>query len=82
MARFNNLDTEYVAGAQPVRKKGWRREMDCPACGSAGDVECYSCDGTGLAEEGDEASQMCLLCAGSGKLRCADCQGVGVIKVG
>lgn len=82
MARFNNIDTEYKAGAQPIRTNtGLRREMDCVACGAAGDIECYSCDGTGIEETSLDESAMCLLCSGSGQLRCADCQGTGIVKV-
>lgn len=82
MARFNNLDTEYKAGAQPIRTmSGMRREMECSMCDALGDVECYSCDGSGLEESSPEDPIICLLCSGSGQLRCADCQGMGVIKV-
>lgn len=86
MARFDNLDTEYRAGAAPVRKlKGFVREVECATCDAKGDIECYACDGTGTdIEAADEGygPQMCLLCSGSGMMRCPDCQGTGIIKMG
>lgn len=85
MARFDNLDTEYKAGAQPKRSmRGRLRETECAECNSTGDVECYGCDGSGSFVDPMGAiveGQLCMLCSGSGSLRCADCQGEGVIKV-
>lgn len=75
MARFNNLDTEYVAFAAP-KKKGRMREGTCDTCKGSGEEECYACDGIGY-----EDSMMCTLCSGTGILRCADCQGEGIIML-
>ncbi len=85
MARFDNLDTEYKAGAQPVRGlAGMMREKPCAECDSSGDVECYGCDGCGYALDAAGAmlpDEICMLCSGTGTLRCADCQGEGVVKI-
>lgn len=75
MARFENLDTEYVAGAAP-RVAGWTEMVTCTNCEGTGDVECLACDGEGVAE-GVE----CALCAGTGLVRCAECQGTGMKMV-
>lgn len=72
MARFENLDTDYVAGAPP-RKRGFTREEKCTECIGSGDVECLACDGRGT-----EQGYLCALCAGTGLVRCADCQGKGI----
>lgn len=72
MARFENLDTGYVAGAPP-RKRGFTREERCTECTGTGDVECLSCDGAGT-----EQGILCALCAGTGLVRCAECQGRGI----
>lgn len=78
MARFDNLDTEYVAGAAP-RMRGMLREVECDECGAKGDVECLACDGHGVVEEGGTFE--CTLCAGTGYVRCADCQGTGIRQI-
>lgn len=74
MARFENLDTEYVAGAAP-RRKGRTREVDCGKCNATGDITCYSCAGEGVLVQ--DRSYSCPLCMGSGAVRCAGCQGTG-----
>lgn len=80
MARFENLDTDYVAGAKPIKRgSAWAREATCTNCNGSGDVECYNCDGEGVMAE--DASYECPLCAGSGETRCADCQGTGSRQV-
>lgn len=76
MARFDNLDTEYVAGAAPRKKGKFMQAAPCKICRNTGDVECYSCDG-----EGEEDGLHCLLCSGSGTLRCAECQGTGIMQI-
>lgn len=78
MARFENLDTEYVAGAAP-RKKGWMRELDCIKCNASGDITCYNCSGDGVLAE--DTSYSCPLCVGSGSIRCAFCQGTGKVAI-
>lgn len=79
MARFDNLDTEYVAGAPPRKRGKWLTEVECDECGSKGDVECYACDGEGVVEQGGVFD--CTLCSGTGILRCAECQGTGKKQV-
>lgn len=79
MARFDNLDTEYVAGAAPRKRGTWLTEVECDECDGKGDVECYACDGEGIVEQGQKYE--CTLCAGTGGIRCADCQGMGVRQV-
>ena len=77
MARFQNMDTEYVARAVPNPPKGtWLQTKDCPACTGVGDAECYTCEG-----QGEDEGFPCALCAGSGMLRCAHCQGTGTVKI-
>ncbi|PXF46420.1 hypothetical protein BWQ96_03814 [Gracilariopsis chorda] len=76
MARFENLDTEYVAGAAPRRKGAFVRQMECSTCSSKGDLICYACDG-----RGEDSQYMCGLCRGSGHVRCGDCQGTGIVTV-
>lgn len=71
MARFDNMDTGYVAGAPP-RKRGFTREVVCTECKGTGDIECLACDG-----KGSEQGYVCALCAGTGMVRCGDCQGKG-----
>lgn len=71
MARFENLDTDYVAGAAPRRKGRSLVDVACDECDAKGEVECYACD----------KSSDCLLCYGRGILRCADCQGTGTRQV-
>jgi len=85
MARFDNMDTQYVAGAPPKKldKRGrmLTAEIPCATCATSGDVECYGCDGAGVEVGLDNSSSaLCMLCAGTGALRCADCQGTGVVK--
>ena len=74
MKRFENLDTEYVAGAAP-KTKGWTQIVTCTTCAGEGHLECDTCDGLGRDE-----GFPCAVCAGSGKMRCATCQGKGTIK--
>jgi hypothetical protein len=74
MARFDGLDTEYVAGAAP-RRRGARRVRECDRCGATGDIVCYACDG--LCVMAEDASYECTLCMGTGAVRCAACQGTG-----
>jgi ferredoxin len=78
MARFDDMDTGYVAGAPP-RRKGAKRKTDCAACSATGDITCYYCGGLGAVPE--DTSQDCQLCVGTGMLRCAKCQGVGTVMV-
>jgi 2Fe-2S iron-sulfur cluster binding domain len=78
MARFDNLDTDYVAGAAP-RRKGANRRANCAACSATGDVTCYNCDGHGVMQQ--DMSQDCQLCVGTGMLRCAKCQGTGSVMI-
>lgn len=84
MARFDNLDTEYRAGAQPVRGlAGMTTEAPCQECNSRGDVICYGCEGRGNPIDHRGVlieNEICMLCAGSGTLRCAGCQGEGVVR--
>jgi len=75
MARFDNLDTEYVAGAPPRLKGRNLVSVTCSTCEGDGNVECYGCEGSGVLEE--DSSYVCPLCAGSTMVRCADCQGTG-----
>lgn len=72
MKRFENLDTEYVAGAAP--RSGWGGEKTCGGCKGKRLLECYNCDGVG-----QEDGYACALCGGSGHVRCATCQGKGVV---
>lgn len=78
MSRFENLDTEYVAGAPPRSMAASNVKKSCTSCDATGDIICYHCDGTGSEEEDD---YLCSLCAGSGSLRCADCQGTGMVQM-
>jgi hypothetical protein len=78
MARFDNLDTGYVAGAAP-RRKGANRKVNCATCSATGDVICYNCDGHGVMQE--DMSQDCQLCVGTGMLNCAKCQGTGTVMI-
>lgn len=73
MSRFNNLDTEYVAGAPPSRRG--ITVGTCHTCDGEGYVECMACDGLGHVDGWE-----CMLCMGTGKTMCADCQGTGVIS--
>lgn len=74
MARFDNLDTGYVAGAPP-RPKGAVRVRECVKCNASGDIVCYACDGSTVMP--NDTSFDCTLCTGTGVLRCATCQGTG-----
>lgn len=60
MSRFENMDTEYVAGAAPGvgrRNSFANTPITCTDCVGAGQIECYNCDGSGLeGEEEDFAS--------------------------
>ncbi|CAN8073130.1 unnamed protein product [Agarophyton chilense] len=76
MARFENLDTEYVPRAPPRARGSATRQVQCRACASNGDVLCDACDGAG-----EDGGYICALCAGTGSLRCGDCQGTGVVTV-
>lgn len=76
MARFENLDTDYVPGAAP-RRFGAKRLQDCSDCSATGDVECYGCKRSG--NDFEPTSYPCGLCLGTGKLRCATCQGKGMM---
>lgn len=78
MARFENLDTEYVAGAPPKSMSTINVKKSCTSCNATGDIVCYHCDGTGHEEI---AEYLCSLCAGLGSLRCADCQGTGMVRM-
>jgi hypothetical protein len=77
MARFDDLDFGYVAGAAP-RPKGAVRVRECVKCGASGDIVCYACDGAGIMPENGKDYD-CTLCMGTGNLRCAACQGTGQI---
>jgi 2Fe-2S iron-sulfur cluster binding domain len=83
MTRFDNLDTEYVAGAAPKRKGAGTRKIECPKCAATGDIECYGCDGVGTITRSDGSGKAdhCPLCCGSRAVRCAYCQGTGVRMV-
>lgn len=72
MARFENLDTEYVAGAAPRKRGKALREGPCETCGAKGSILCDACGGIGTDEGFD-----CLLCMGTGNVHCGDCQGTG-----
>lgn len=48
LARFENLDTEYVAGAAPKRRGLKNIVVTCETCDGTGYVNCPSCDGSGL----------------------------------
>lgn len=75
MARFANLDTDYVPGAVP-RRAGAKRMRECSNCSATGDIKCYGCDGEG--ESSQDTLQECALCLGTGMIRCATCQGTGM----
>jgi 2Fe-2S iron-sulfur cluster binding domain len=82
MARFDNLDTDYVAGAAPKRKGMGNRKVDCPKCAATGDIECYGCEGKGhVALPNSTEMSYCPLCTGTKELRCACCQGTGMTTV-
>lgn len=72
-SRFENLDTEYVAGAPP-RRPGRSAARDCATCSKSGRIECYACDGAGEREGFD-----CSMCMGTSSLRCPDCEGDGTV---
>lgn len=83
MARFENLDTDYVAGASPRISSGRgivMENVNCPECHATGEIQCYDCDGSGKEIINDRFFA-CELCAGMKTLRCADCQGTGSIQV-
>lgn len=50
LSRFENLDTEYVAGASPKRRglKMKNVTVTCETCDGTGHITCYNCDGSGL----------------------------------
>lgn len=70
MRRFENMDTEYVAGAAPRRRGRAAVGGVCAECAGEGRGECYACEG------GD---MRCGVCVGTGWVRCAECQGAGVV---
>lgn len=91
LARFDNLDTDYVAGAPPRPSPGpagraarrTARPQPCPHCDGSGVVVCYNCDGSGLevGAPADGVTYSCYTCVGMKELRCATCQGSGEITV-
>lgn len=87
MARFENLDTGYVAGAAPSGSGSVLTA--CPECKGSGRVLCYNCDGAGVETIDDNnqtddvavgAKYTCLLCVGMKSLRCSTCQGTSQVN--
>lgn len=79
-----------VSTAPAVRRSadGGLARAPCNACGAAGMVTCYQCQGAGqlveegyvVAEDGSRGvvTRQCYLCMGSGRIRCSNCQGTGM----
>lgn len=79
MARFENLDTGYVAGAAPRAFGGSGRPTirECSECSGTGEVACDDCDGTGA--DTINGTDTCIYCFGARSIRCGFCQGTGEI---
>lgn len=80
MARFNDMDTDYVAGAAPI-VKGRGKVRACEECNATGDIGCYGCAGVKLLDSERGGKYPCPLCSGTGMLRCSRCQAVGSYMV-
>jgi hypothetical protein len=77
--RFDNIDFEYKAGAQPraimnpANPFARPRTVRCEKCKGTGKHVCEACEGTGKST----ATLMCYVCVGLRRTRCAECQGTG-----
>lgn len=82
MARFENIDTDYVAGAAPRSSRALRSfPQECPDCHGTGLILCYNCDGSGIEDIVDGESYVCYTCSGMKSLRCSTCQGIGEVTI-
>lgn len=83
MARFENIDTDYIAGAAPRPSSRATRsfQQQCADCHGTGVVVCYNCDGSGIEDVVDGESYVCYTCIGMKDIRCPTCQGDGEVTI-
>lgn len=82
MARFENMDTDYVAGAAPKKFRGSGTSTfprECSDCNGTGKLVCEDCDGSGA--DTIHGTDVCPYCVGMRYVRCATCQGTGKVQV-
>lgn len=82
MARFENMDTDYVAGAAPKKFRGSGMSVfprECSDCNGTGQLVCGDCDGSGA--DTIHGTDFCRYCLGMSYIRCATCQGTGEVQV-